>query len=315
MLSNSIASFLRTKDASLVLDSALENLEVRSTFRTVDELVDGLYWLRRDFPKDAWRSFVAEECRFHPIRRILLEDPFTGRFQAKPNRGADDPGFVDLVYGEAPLPEDTSESGRAVFGFTSQSQVARSLIERRDTLGYWITRNAEYSEPLRVLSVSCGHMREAHGCPAITAGRISEWLGIDPDPDCVDKVNSEQYGTGVHAIVGTPRSILENEVELGSFDLIYAAGLYDYLDDTMAKELTSRLFEMLNPEGSLLVSNFAPSLRESGYMEAFMSWNLHYRDEDEMETLAGGIDPSQAEPLTVFWDSYENIVFLEVTKR
>ena len=61
-----------------------------------------------------------------------------------------------------------------------------------------------------------------------------------------------------------------NKIRCSDPDLIYAAGLYDYLGDAIAIQLTSRLLQMLAPGGGgrLLIANFNPDLRDIGYLEA-----------------------------------------------
>jgi SAM-dependent methyltransferase len=74
--------------------------------------------------------------------------------------------------------------------------------------------------------------------------------------------------------------------QLGSFDLVYTAGLMDYLSDRLAARLIKTLAKLLNPGGRLIVTNFVPGIVERGYMEAIMDWTLKYRTPDELERLA-----------------------------
>ena len=97
-------------------------------------------------------------------------------------------------------------------------------------------------------------------------------------------------------------------------DLVYAAGLFDYLPDSLARRLTRRMFEMLRPDGRLLLANFAPDSAGREYMEAFMHWNLIYRDEDEVEALAVGLPAERISARRVFRDFAGNIVYLDIRR-
>ena len=80
-------------------------------------------------------------------------------------------------------------------------------------------------------------------------------------------------------------------------------------------KLTRLMFDMLAPGGRLLVANFAPNLRDIGYMETYMGWNLIYRTPDQMNALAADIPVDAFSERRVFWDEPGNILFLEVRKR
>jgi hypothetical protein len=97
------------------------------------------------------------------------------------------------------------------------------------------------------------------------------------------------------------------------FDLIYAAGLYDYLPTPFARKLTSLLFNRLAQGGVFFCANFLPGIRGSGYMESFMGWNLIYRTEIDMLELIEDIPAGQLDEATVVEESEANIVFLTIT--
>jgi hypothetical protein len=72
---------------------------------------------------------------------------------------------------------------------------------------------------------------------------------------------------------------------------------------------------MLGSGGRLLIPNFTPSLRDIGYLEAFMDWWLLYRDDDDMNRLLGGIPERDIAESRLFRDRHGNITVLEVTRR
>jgi hypothetical protein len=59
---------------------------------------------------------------------------------------------------------------------------------------------------------------------------------------------------------GSLLTLLRPGNPLGTFDLIYSAGLYDYLSADVALRLTAKLATMLKPEGRLLIANMLPGL-------------------------------------------------------
>ena len=65
----------------------------------------------------------------------------------------------------------------------------------------------------------------------------------------------------------------------------------------------------------LLVANFLPGIRDIGYMETFMGWNLIYRNRYEMMGLTSEIPQDEIQDIRVFTEDNESIIFLQVTKK
>jgi hypothetical protein len=103
---------------------------------------------------------------------------------------------------------------------------------------------------------------------------------------------------------------MDGTVKPGKFDLIYAAGLYDYLDDVTGTQLLETLACIINPGGRLLIANFMPNLSSSGYMEAAMDWWLVYRTSEHLLSLAAKLPASKSS--RVFSDSFNQLAYLEV---
>jgi hypothetical protein len=79
-----------------------------------------------------------------------------------------------------------------------------------------------------------------------------------------------------------------------NYDLIYAAGLYDYLNEKVAVRLNAHLISILAPGGRLVVPNFLQSAPNRASMELLQDWFLIYRDENEIRSLvAKALDSHQ----------------------
>jgi extracellular factor (EF) 3-hydroxypalmitic acid methyl ester biosynthesis protein len=95
---------------------------------------------------------------------------------------------------------------------------------------------------------------------------------------------------------------------MGKFDLIYSAGLFDYLTDAVAEKLVASMAAMLKPGGKLLIGNFAPSCCGRGYMELFLDWKLIYRNADQLRNLFGD---ERVHDTKSFLDPHGNVVYVE----
>jgi extracellular factor (EF) 3-hydroxypalmitic acid methyl ester biosynthesis protein len=74
--------------------------------------------------------------------------------------------------------------------------------------------------------------------------------------------------------------------ELRGHDLIYSAGLFDYLSEPVGRELTSRLFELLREGGWVLFGNAAESWEARWVPEFILDWRMFYRTEQDMREFA-----------------------------
>jgi extracellular factor (EF) 3-hydroxypalmitic acid methyl ester biosynthesis protein len=89
----------------------------------------------------------------------------------------------------------------------------------------------------------------------------------------------------------------------GNFDLIYCAGLFDYLSENTCAELVRLFHESLTPGGLAVVANMNDSKPFRKFIEFVLDWQLIYRVPREVERFA----PSQVrgratlvtEPVTV----------------
>ena len=72
--------------------------------------------------------------------------------------------------------------------------------------------------------------------------------------------------------------------DMGTKDLIYSAGLFDYLEPRLFCKLVDRCHEHLQPGGSLLIGNFAPH-DDMLFMDHMLHWNLIYRSQEELKEL------------------------------
>jgi hypothetical protein len=281
----------------------------------MDFLVHELNVLRVRSTRESWQHFVKDVFSQHPVWRFAHESPFSRRAYEKPRGYPGDAKILDFIYGLEDLPEDTSDLGRAVYQFEFNSPSCRSVRARRNVLASKIDEVAAQQAKPNIVSIACGHLREVALSKAIQNREFGEFVGVDQDAASLSVLTRAYGSLGVRAVAGSVRSILTSKLRFENVDLIYAAGLYDYLDDAVAKRLTAGLFSMLRPGGVLLVANFAPELSDIGYMEACMDWWLVYRGEHELAGVAEDIRPDQIARMSLFRDKPGNIVFLELQRN
>ncbi len=74
-------------------------------------------------------------------------------------------------------------------------------------------------------------------------------------------------------------------MERESYDVVYCAGLFDYLSQKVCKKLVELVLTLLRPDGLVVVTNVASTNPRIGWMEYVVEWNLVYRNDWEMLDL------------------------------
>lgn len=285
----------------------------------LSRLFEGLLGLHRAASEEEWRD-LRGRIQSHPVRELIHEDPMTRRSFEKPRGYAGDAVLLDFIYGEpVDQAEGLSPRAEAVQRYAAGRPAAASVRHRRQWLGFQIDRCADRAiaagkDGARVLSVACGHLREGHNSVALRTGAIAEFVAVDADAESLAEVAASGWAAATPVQMSVARLLARGE-RLGSFDLVYSAGLYDYLDDALARKLTARLFERLEPGGRLLLTNFLPSVADVGYMETFMGWELIYRDLPAIRAFADDIDPDRIARIDVREDPFGSVGTLELERQ
>lgn len=179
----------------------------------------------------------------------------------------------------------------------------------------------------RILNLGCGPAME-----------VQQFLAADPHSDLADLTlldfNEEtleyaqenilrirdQHGrkTGIVLQTKSINQLLKEASrpdtipQRGQCDLVYCAGLFDYVSDRVCRRLTELFYELLAPGGLLLVTNVNDSkpFRES--MDFLLEWHLIYRDHQAMRQLI----PANAVncPTEVLADPTGVNLFLEIRR-
>jgi extracellular factor (EF) 3-hydroxypalmitic acid methyl ester biosynthesis protein len=280
-----------------------------------NDLADALFTIWQQSHPGVW-NLLRYEIMEHPIKALLHEDPFTRRCYDKPRGYAGDPVLLDYMYGYT-VPTDMSDFGKALFKHITQNQpLPRAVRYRSHLIGHLIDKQVKAKGEIRVLSIACGHLREAYHAKAVKARTIAEFIAVDQDGESLALVDQEFGRFGVKTIHHNLKDILRGQTAClpDKFDFIYASGLYDYLPQGRARRLTNYLFELLQPGGTLFISGFLPVIPDVGYMETFMDWCLIYRDIKTLLDLSSTLAIHQIRSRKTFIDPDQIIGFLEITK-
>jgi hypothetical protein len=307
-----MATLVETAHCTEVFDATHEAIVGGGLHEAMGRLRSTLSELRATLSPDEWAS-VGEHGRRHALHGLLLESPFTRRAFEKPRGYAGDAGLMDLIYGMPPA-GDLSPIGGMLYGYEFDSPCFQSVRTRRAVLASEIDAVAATRPGARVLAVASGHLREIEWSRAARAEAV-EITALDQDRDSLACIDRDYRGYRARTLPATIGDLLRRTVRLADLDLVYAAGLYDYLDADLGRVLTAALFQMLAPGGRLLIANFTPATHDAAFMETFMDWRLVYRTPEEVFALASAIPAAAIATLDQFCDANRHVAYMRVVRR
>lgn len=274
--------------------------------------------LRAKFSPATWHQ-LTEMARDHPVTSYFLQDPFVRHSFEKPRGYSGDAELLDYIYEHPSIEDqvkDASPLGKDLYAFGVRAPAPEAVRERRDLLAAEVDRVAR-AKPgeAEVLTIAAGHLREAYLSSAARSGALKRWIALDQDPLSIGAIIRDLGETQVDAVDGSVKGILTNAYQLGQFDLVYAAGLYDYLPRAVAIKLTRKCMAMLKPGGSFLFANFSDEVEDIGFMETFMNWMLLLRSEGDMWDIVNASADRNAVDAEVFFGANRNIIYARLTKR
>ena len=281
----------------------------------MDELCMALQERRLKSDEADWKRFISG-ARQHPLASLVHQDPFTFRAFSKPRGYAGDAEMIDFIYGreEGWAAPPAERIGQRVFEYTTLSPASEGVRARRAFVATCIDRLAEDRSRPHILSIAAGHLREAGVSSAVRRRRTGRFVALDADAHSAARVRECYSPFGVETVTASFRRLFGESTVGKDFDFVYSTGLFDYLNQRTGRRLVAAMFNMLRPGGSLMVANFLPEVRDIGYMETFMDWNLIYRNRREMVDLTMEIPESEIKWIRLCSEESRNIVFLHVAR-
>jgi extracellular factor (EF) 3-hydroxypalmitic acid methyl ester biosynthesis protein len=310
-------------------------IEGRKDEEVLGDLVQSIMPLLRDL----FEQFEVEAAKIpgdeimshklfaqHDLHPLLMRSPFIHRTFTKPLGFAGDYEMVNMMTRSGW--EGPTSYAKIVNFFQLQSGPAQAHRNRLEILYQHLKRMideaAAENRKLKILNIACG--------PAIEIQRLlkneknvnlCEFVLLDFSDVAIDYVKTEieiiqrncgtdvefQYlNESVHTLLKQAHA---DEINLGGedYDLVYCAGLFDYLSDRICERLLRLFFRLTRPGGRVLATNVDPSNGSVYAMEHLLEWYLIYRDKSHLASLGKGL----GQPVTYEDETGINI-FMEINK-
>lgn len=245
----------------------------------------------------AHKRYVRRQM--HPL---MLCSPFAHRAYTKPLGYAGDYETVNMMLRD-PFEGDSlfAKVINSVFLSFEPVKAHRNRIDYlHGTLKREALRANQSGRRLKVLNLGCGSAHEIQRFLSNDAiSDCCDFTLLDFNKETTDYAKSVLFGLknkhgrkaqikilqrSVHQLLKQARTG-GGELEWESYDLVYCAGLFDYLSQKVCKKLVSVFAKLLRPQGLSIVTNVSSTNPCIGWMEYVVEWNLVYRSDWEMLDL------------------------------
>lgn len=239
---------------------------------------------------------------FHDRFGALIDlSPVAARFFHKPLGYAGDFEMMNMIYRNESLGDTLF--GRSLSHIMLDNDAAHAVRYRARYLAGKITAAAEHGgpgRPARILSVAAGPAMELQQIlrthpELVSAGRAEITL-LDQDASALrharEQIGARARQAGVEVALRCLQTSIKTVIAeglTGSYDLIYSAGLFDYLTDRTARAAGARLVQALAPGGHAVIGNFGTTNRARPLMELMLDWPLHHRSASDLHRLFAGL--------------------------
>lgn len=243
---------------------------------------------------DAW--FLEVHARFqrgelsagdiqhfrHAFGEAMTPATLQGFVCAKPHGYAGDFEIIDRIYTHHVSPDDRFACWDHYFHYHAGPKAVRN---RKTYFHRLIANHAERTGfgPLDVLIVGSGPGRDIceHFAAHPDSGAHFDCIEIDPKAIAHAERLNEPY-------IDRVRFLQQNALRFRpakTYDVVWAAGIFDYFSDRVFQSLLSRLYPAVRDDGELVIGNFATTNPSRAYME-FGDWCLNHRDGGHLSELA-----------------------------
>jgi len=283
---------------------ALLRTEGQEFFRFFDGTLDKLKALVRNYSKE------EHERHGYYLRRhaweFILASEFLKRTNLKPRGYVGDADMMAMTYENQYL--GNYVFNRLMHKHPLETPAAQAVRNRRRMIPR-VMRDTRSRFPqmgtggYRILSVACGPAWELQDLFLSPEDFETFHISLlDQDTHALESARvgirrieaARDARIRVRYINESVRTMLRTPDLAGKFGgryhFIYSMGMFDYLTPPVAKVVLRKIFDLLVPEGTLVVGNYHVRNPTRYYMEYWMDWVLYYRTEQDLLDLAQGLN-------------------------
>lgn len=246
--------------------------DVLASFSEIGKIIKG-FGFSNDQLISYWNqfgdAFIGDTLQSHVIR--------------KPYGYSGDYEIIDKIYTSWITPDPLLNKWDLFF----QSQKAPQAVRARKEYFKKFIKNklsgSIKNKKLEILDVGCGSSRDIYELLCEIDEKNIDFTCIDIDEKAIiySRELCKNYLSRINFI---HKNILRFNDEK-KYDVIWSAGLFDYLDNRTFIILLKKMISLMNAESEIVIGNFSPTNPTRYYMECGY-WFLNYRDSEELLKLS-----------------------------
>ncbi len=253
----------------------------------------------------------------------FYESEFGKRAVDKPLGYAGDYEMMNQIYRRKIHSDDLFS--QVIHKCMIETKTCNSVRYRRELLNnYFLKKFSTQADDLRTLSVASGPAQELQDFIKESSEIIKPCATFDLlDLDKTSLVYAQSKLNEISIDLGKDINlnfINANVIHMAfkkieripsnTYDFIYSAGLYDYLDNNVSKVLTDYLYDILKPGGTLLIGNFSNLNTEKVFTDLVLDWFLIHKSHEDLKKII----PQECSEFKIFEDPNEIISYVEIKK-
>lgn len=239
--------------------------------------------------------------RLH-VLPLLNESPLLRRSFEKPLGYAGDYEMMNMLYRDHA--EGPSLFAKALNIYGASESAAQANINRIEYLGARIREEiaARPGKRIRIASIGCGPAREIAALLQTSPdlGQRLDIALIDQEERSMEFCErtlaplARSTGAKIHFVRESVRRLISTRrlgEALGERELIYSAGLFDYISDRGFGALLNVLYGALTEGGTLAIGNVALHNPSRYMMEYYLDWFLIHRTPEQLQAYGEALRP------------------------
>jgi extracellular factor (EF) 3-hydroxypalmitic acid methyl ester biosynthesis protein len=279
--------------------------EIRT--RSSQHLADLFGAFEAEYPKlDPQRIPVHRNFAQRELHPLLMVSPWAHRCFSKPFGYAGDYEMLNMTLRDPCEGPNTYAWVLNSYILTTDPPIAYAnriamLVEHLREEAQRVRR--DHGRPLKALTVGCGPVNEVQRfMREDTLSSGCEFHLMDFNQPTIDfakerveeasqvrgnRINATYINKSIHELLQEARG--RRASFNTTYDILYCAGLFDYLSDRICGNLIDLFYRHINPGGMVIVTNVAHSRPIVASLELLMEWYLIYRDDAAMLALMPGL--------------------------
>jgi extracellular factor (EF) 3-hydroxypalmitic acid methyl ester biosynthesis protein len=271
---------------------------------------------------------VHQDFSKRQLHSLVLCSPFAYRTYQKPLGYAGDYEMVNMIIRD-PFEGNSLFAKMMNYWFLSQwpSKAHRNRITYlTERLVHETARGMRKGKPTRIFNLGCGPAQEIQRFLENAVSNHAQFTLCDFNDETIQHTTSvldetkRRFGrkTAIQINKKAVQNILRDSIKLRGaapeqkYEMVYCAGLFDYLPDYVCKQLMEIFYSWLTPGGLLVATNVDDCKPFRHMLEFVLDWHLIYRGQKHGATLIP--EGADMELCSVKKDVSEVNVFIEVRK-